>query len=119
MIAESFPRGRRQEPGLRARVPAGPLFGNPVGYIFIEVGRVGIERSENDLLAGERNEFATRSSTSSGDVPQEGDDVTLTIDAEAQRVATPGAQSAIAVDGRSERSAAPWSRSSPTRGRSR
>jgi len=94
-VAESFPVGGGKNPVYVRRYPQGALFGNPVGYNFIEVGRSGIERSENGFLAGERNEFASIIDQLR-DVPQEGDDVTLTIDSEAQRVATEGLQSAIA-----------------------
>ena len=47
------------------------------------------------MLAGERNEFTSIIDQIRG-VPQEGDNVTLTIDANAQRVATQALQSAIA-----------------------
>ena len=82
--------GGGKHPVYVRKYPQGSLFGNPVGYNFIEVGRTGIERSENGVLAGERNEF-TSILDQLRDVPQEGDDVTLTIDAHAQRVADPGA----------------------------
>ncbi len=94
-VAQSHPVGRRQAPGLRTQLPAGLLFGNPVGYSFVDLGQTGIERSENGVLAGERNEF-TSILDQIRDVPQEGDNVTLTIDANAQRVATQALQSAIA-----------------------
>jgi peptidoglycan glycosyltransferase len=94
-VAESFPRGGGKNPVYVRDYPQGSLFGHPVGYSFIEAGRSGIERSENGFLAGERNEF-TSILDQLRDVPQEGDDVTLTIDSEAQRVATQGLQSAIA-----------------------
>jgi penicillin-binding protein A len=93
-IAESFPVGGGKNPVYLRRYPQGALFGNPVGYNFIEVGRVGIERAENGFLAGERNEF-TSILDQLRDVPQEGDDVTLTIDAQTQRVATQALESAI------------------------
>ncbi len=94
-IAESFPVGGGKNPVYVRQYPQGSQFGNPVGYSFIEVGRVGIERAENGFLAGERNEF-TSIIDQLRDVPQEGDDVTLTIDAQTQRVATQALQSAIA-----------------------
>jgi peptidoglycan glycosyltransferase len=93
-IAESFPVGGGKNPVYVRQYPQGALFGNPVGYNFIEVGRVGIERAENGFLAGERNEF-TSIIDQLRDVPQEGDDVTLTIDAGSQEVATQALQSAI------------------------
>ena len=55
-IAESFPVGDGKNPIYVREYPQGDLFGHPVGYSFIEVGRSGIERSENGFLAGERNE---------------------------------------------------------------
>lgn len=94
-VAESSPQGGGNNPVYVRSYPQGSLFGHPVGYSFIEAGRTGIERSENGFLAGERNEF-TSILDQLRDVPQEGDDVTLTIDSEAQRVATEGLQSAIA-----------------------
>jgi peptidoglycan glycosyltransferase len=93
-VAESFPEGDGKTPIYVRQYPEGSLFGNPVGYSFIEVGRAGIERSENGFLAGERNEFTSIIDQLRG-LPQEGDDVTLTIDAEAQRVATQALESAI------------------------
>ena len=118
-IAESFPVGGGKNPVYVREYPQGALFGNPVGYNFIEVGRVGIERAENGFLAGERNEFASIIDQLR-DVPQEGDDVTLTIDAQTQGVATQALQSAIASTRRGERRrGAPWWRSIPPPGRSR
>ncbi len=94
-VAESFPVGGGKNPVYVREYPQGKLFGNPVGYSFIEVGRSGIERSENGFLAGERNEFASIIDQIR-DVPQEGDDVTLTIDAQTQGIATQALESAIA-----------------------
>ncbi len=94
-IAESFPVGGGKHPVYVRQYPQGSEFGNPVGYSFIEAGRTGIERAENGFLAGERNEF-TSILDQLRDVPQEGDDITLTIDAQAQRVGTQALQSAIA-----------------------
>jgi peptidoglycan glycosyltransferase len=93
-IAESFPVGGGKNPVYVRRYLQESLFGNPIGYSFIEVGRVGIERAENGFLAGERNEF-TSIIDQLRDVPQEGDDVTLTIDAQTQGVATQALESAI------------------------
>ena len=97
-VAESLPEGSRRQPVYVRRYPQGQLFGHPVGYSFIDVGRSGIELAENDLLVGEENEFASiiDQLTSSA---QEGSDLTLTIDAEAQRIATDALESAISVQG--------------------
>ena len=96
-VAESFPVGGGKNPVYVREYPQGTLFGHPVGYSFIEVGRTGIERSENGFLAGERNEFASIIDQIR-DVPQEGDDVTLTIDAQTQGIATQALESAIAAN---------------------
>ena len=58
-VAQSFPEGGGKHPVYVRRYPQGSLFGNPVGYSFVEVGQTGIERSENAVLAGERNEFTS------------------------------------------------------------
>ena len=94
-VAQSFPQGGGKHPIYVRRYPQGSLFANPVGYSFVQVGQSGIERSENGVLAGERNEFTSIVDQIRG-VPQEGDDVTLTIDSQAQQVATRALESAIA-----------------------
>ena len=50
LIAESLPEGGGRKPVFVRRYPQGSLFGNPVGYSFVEVEQSGIESSENDLL---------------------------------------------------------------------
>jgi peptidoglycan glycosyltransferase len=96
LIAESNPQGGGPRPVYVRNYPeADPsLFGNPVGYSFVDVGRTGIEQSENDILAGEQNEFASILDQIR-DVPQEGGDLTITIDAEAQQVGAQAVQAAI------------------------
>jgi len=92
LIAES----KRAGGGVFVRTyPAGALFGNPVGFSFVEVGRTGIESSENDLLAGEQNEFASIIDQLSGST-REGADITLTLDAGAQQVAVDALENALA-----------------------
>ncbi len=61
----------------------------------MQTGQTGIERSENGVLAGERNEFTSILDQIRG-VPQEGSDLTLTIDANAQQVGTQALQQTIA-----------------------
>ena len=100
LIAESNPAGGEENPNQRVFVrnyPTGSLFGNPVGRSFVDIGRTGIELSENDLLSGDQNEFATLIDQLSGST-REGADITLTLDAEAQQVATDELQSAIAAN---------------------
>jgi penicillin-binding protein A len=95
VVAESHPVGGGKNPVYVRSYPQGSPFANPVGYSFVQTGQTGIERSENSALAGERNEFTSILDEIRG-VPQEGDNVTLTIDSQAQRVATQALQSAIA-----------------------
>jgi peptidoglycan glycosyltransferase len=80
------------------RYPQGELFGHPVGYSFIELGNSEIERAEDDTLTGETNEFATLLDELSGET-EEGSDITLTLNAEAQRVAQESLESAITTPG--------------------
>ena len=87
-MAESTAVGEGNRPVYVRRYPVDDpdTFGNPVGYSYVEVGRTGIELAENDLLTGEQNEFASIIDQLR-DVPPEGADITLTLDAEAQRLA--------------------------------
>lgn len=85
-IAESVRRGRGSRGVYVRRYPLGALFGHPVGYSFIELANSGIERSEDAVLIGEQNEFETLLDELQG-TPQEGSSLTVTLDAEAQRVA--------------------------------
>ena len=112
LVAESLPEGGGRNPVYVRRYPQGSLFGNPVGYSYVEVERTGIELSENDLLIGEENEFATIIDQLRDQQP-EGANITLTLDSEAQRIATEGLQSAISVPGTGRH----WWRSSPPRAR--
>lgn len=98
---ELIARSQKRKSGLYRRTyPTGELFGHPVGYDFIDRGRTGVERSLNELLAGERNEFASLIDELENQ-RRRGNDVTLTLDAAAQRVAAsslgsqPGAVVAI------------------------
>jgi penicillin-binding protein A len=95
LIAESNPEGGGRHPVYVRHYPQGSLFGNPVGYNYVDAGRTEIELSENALLAGEKNEFATIIDELTNDA-REGDDITLTLDAQVQRLATEELQSAIA-----------------------
>jgi penicillin-binding protein A len=97
LVAESLPEGGRQPVYVR-RYPQGALLGHPVGYSFIDAGRTEIELAENDLLVGEENEFETIIDQLR-DQTQAGADLTLTIDSEAQRIATAGLTDAVASSG--------------------
>jgi peptidoglycan glycosyltransferase len=96
LIAESVRAGGgvfvRQYP------EAAALFGHPMGYSFVDIGRTGIESSENDLLSGEQNEFASIIDEITNDQRQ-GNDITLTLDAGAQQVAMQSLQSALSSTG--------------------
>ena len=94
-IAVSNPEGGGNHPVYVRHYPDGSLFGNPVGYSYVNLGQIGIERSENDLLAGEKNEFASIIDQLTNTEPK-GADITLTLNANAQRIATEALQSAIA-----------------------
>jgi penicillin-binding protein A len=94
LIAESVPVSGGKRPIYARRYPTGELFGNPVGYSFVEVGRTGIESSENELLSGEENEFASILDQLR-DQTRAGADLTLTLDAAAQRVAVQALQAAV------------------------
>ena len=87
LLAVSKPKGKGESRVFVREYPQGELFGNPVGYDFITQGRTGIEQSENDVLVGESNEFATIIEQLRG-VTEAGSDLTITIDASAQRLAT-------------------------------
>jgi penicillin-binding protein A len=97
LIAESHPEGGGANPVYVRDYPEEDpkTFGNPVGYSFVEVGRTGIEQSENDLLSGEKNEFASIIDELQNQEP-EGADITLTIDAQAQRLAVQLLEQAVA-----------------------
>ena len=81
--------------------PPASLFGHPVGYSFVERGRVGIEREYNDDLTGKRNEFQSILDEVRGR-EREGNDVFTNLDPQAQRVALDGlagrAGSVVAIE---------------------
>ena len=86
VIAKSDPRGRGGNRTFVRTYPQGELFGNPIGYSFVERGRVGFELSHNDELVGEKTEFLSVLDQLRGQ-PQEGSTVQSSLDPEAQRVA--------------------------------
>jgi penicillin-binding protein A len=97
-VAESSPQGGGHNPVYVRHYPTGSLFGNPVGYSFIQAGQTGIERSENDFLVGNKNEFSSILDQIQNTTPR-GDNVTLTLDANAQRVATQALEQAQSTAG--------------------
>lgn len=86
LLAVSEPRGKGETRRFVRSYPKGELFGHPVGYSFIEQGRAGIEQSENDVLVGDENEFATIIEQLTGST-EAGSDLTVTLDASAQQLA--------------------------------
>ncbi len=103
VLAVSKPVGHGDSKYYVRDYPQGSLFGNPVGYDFLSAGRTGIEESENDVLVGQKNEFSSLLEQIQGQT-QEGSNLTTTLDAGAQQLATnelqalgePGA--AVAMD---------------------
>ncbi|MGH2922955.1 MAG: peptidoglycan D,D-transpeptidase FtsI family protein [Solirubrobacterales bacterium] len=86
VVAQSEPRGEGDNRIFVREYPEGELFGHPVGYSFVDRGQVGVEQSHNDELVGDKTEFLSILDELRGQ-PQEGEDLVLSIDAEAQRVA--------------------------------
>jgi peptidoglycan glycosyltransferase len=68
------------------RYPLGELFGHPVGYSYIDIGRYELEQSRNDELSGERDDVGSIIDQLSGR-EREGEEVRTTLDVGAQRVA--------------------------------
>jgi penicillin-binding protein A len=97
LIAESHPEGGGNHPVYVRDYPEDDpkTFGNPVGYSFVDAGQRGVEQSENDLLSGEKNEFASIIDELQNQEP-EGADITLTLDAQAQRLAVQLLEQAVA-----------------------
>jgi penicillin-binding protein A len=56
-LARSVPRGRGEDRIFTRTYPTGGLFSHPVGYSFIRNGRISLEQSQNEALAGEEDEF--------------------------------------------------------------
>lgn len=86
VLAQSDPEGRGKRRVYRRSYPEGELFSQPVGYSFIDRGEVGIEKSRNDALTGDLNEFGTIFRELQGG-DREGDDVVTTLDSAAQQTA--------------------------------
>jgi peptidoglycan glycosyltransferase len=103
VIAHSTPQGSGANKIYVRHYPEGGLFGNPVGYSYVERGRVGIELSHNDELVGNKTEFLSILDELQGH-KQEGSTLITSLDAHAQRVAMddlagrPGAVVAMVPD---------------------
>jgi penicillin-binding protein A len=86
VLARNRVVGRGDSRFYRRTYPVDGLFAHAVGYNFVERGRSGIERSHNDDLTGDTNEFTTLWDELRGH-QREGDDVVTSLDPNAQRVA--------------------------------
>lgn len=87
VIATSKPVGQGADRSFVRRYPEGSLYGNPIGYSFVQRGRVGFELSHNDELVGNKTEFLSILDELRGQ-PQEGSTVQSALDPDAQRTAT-------------------------------
>ena len=83
VLARSVPRSGKR---FSRAYPTGELFSHVVGYSYTSIGRAGLEKSLNDPLIGRRTELIGVLDSLLGE-DRLGDDVTTTLDAEAQRVA--------------------------------
>jgi peptidoglycan glycosyltransferase len=86
VIARSRAVGKDNDRIFVRTYPEGELYGNPIGYSFVQTGRVGFELAHNDELIGNKTEFISILDELRGHA-QEGDAVQSSIDPEAQRTA--------------------------------
>ena len=120
-VAESHPEGGGKPPGLRARLPAGLAVRQP-GRLQLRQRRARRGSSTPRTPSWPASATSSpRSSTSSAAIPQEGDNVTLTIDAQRAAGRDPGAPERDRLDtpGASGVGGAPWWRSTRPPGRSK
>jgi peptidoglycan glycosyltransferase len=90
-LARSVPRGRGEDRIFTRLYPTRGLFSHPVGYSFIRNGRISLEQSRNDALAGEEDEFESIFTGLEGR-EREGLDVVTTL-------SVPGTQAAVSALG--------------------
>ena len=86
VLAKSEPRGQGDNRIFVREYPEGELFGHPIGYSFVDRGQVGVEQAHDDDLVGDKTEFLSILDEIRGQ-QQEGEDLVLSIDPEAQRTA--------------------------------
>jgi len=89
ILARDVRKGRGSTLRYVRTYPQNGLFAHAVGYSFLTQGSAGLERQENDALAGRHNEFTSIVDELAGN-KQEGDDLRTTLDPEAQRTALAG-----------------------------
>jgi penicillin-binding protein A len=89
VIARSNAIGKGNNQIYVRHYPLGSLFGNPIGYSFVERGRVGFELSHNDELVGNKTEFLSVLDELQGH-KQEGDNMVSSLNQRAQEAAVNG-----------------------------
>jgi penicillin-binding protein A len=89
VIARSTPQGKGNNKIYVRHYPLGSLFGNPIGYSYVDRGRVGTELAHNDELVGNKTEFLSVLDELQGH-SQVGDTLTSSLDPQAQRAAVDG-----------------------------
>jgi peptidoglycan glycosyltransferase len=89
VIAKSNPRGEGDSRIFIREYPEADLYGNPIGYSFVQRGRVGTELEHNDELVGEKTEFLSILDELQGRA-QEGSTLVSSLDPDAQEVALDG-----------------------------
>jgi peptidoglycan glycosyltransferase len=87
VIARSSAQGSGANKIYVRHYPEGALYGNPIGYSFVNRGRVGFEQSHNDELVGNQTEFLSVLDQLQGHT-QVGNDVVSALDPDAQKLAT-------------------------------
>ncbi|HEY6779707.1 MAG TPA: penicillin-binding protein 2 [Thermoleophilaceae bacterium] len=85
-LARSVASGRGERRTYTRTYPEGSLFSQPIGYSFISNGRISLEQSRNDELAGKEDEFESILSGLESK-SREGSDVVTNLDVDAQRTA--------------------------------
>jgi penicillin-binding protein A len=89
VLARSRGRGRGQSRTYTRTYPSGGLFAHPVGFSYIKNGRRGLEKSRNDDLIGDEDEFSEiLSGLESSE--REGNDVVTNLDVAGTRAAVGG-----------------------------
>ena len=93
LLARSNPQGEGARRIYVRSYPQAERFAHAVGYSYVQRGRTGIERTQNDRLVGERPEFLSIIDRLTGR-RIEGDDIELTLHPGAQRAAIEGLRTA-------------------------
>jgi peptidoglycan glycosyltransferase len=86
VLARNRASGRGSDRYFRRTYPEPTLFSHVVGYNFVQRGRAGLERSQNDRLTGDTDEFKAIFDELRGK-DREGDDIITSLDPAAQRIA--------------------------------